>query len=156
MNISVLSDNSDISENSGSLNARSRHHRDPRSDVAGEADMTSSPLPKRREAGEGRDKEHERRLEDRTKWFQDGASDRDGDDPWEKVELKKGAATSEVLIQTQAPDAQTGVDIERKWEDFEQLPFGESKTPSPSGSQSKEATNDALQREVTQLLRISI
>lgn len=137
----VLSDNSDISENSGSLNAPPRIQPDPGSD-----DMTSSPLTKKREAGEGRDKDHERRLEDRTKWFQEGVSDRDGDDPWEKVELKKGAGTPAVL-QPLGSDAHTGVDIERKWEDFEQLQFGELKTLS----QSEEATNDALQREVSNI-----
>lgn len=112
--------------------------------------MTSSPLTNRREAGEGRDKEHERRLEDRTKWFQKGVSDVDGDDPWEKVELRKCEVTPAVQIQPQVPNAQTGVDIERKWEDFEQLPYGELKQLSPYGSCSKEASNEDLQREVTQ------
>ncbi|KAI7811184.1 putative TRIO and F-actin-binding protein-like [Triplophysa rosa] len=144
-----IHDNSDISENSGSLNAPRRTPPAPRHrhDLAGGPDMTSSPLTNRREAGEGRDKEHERRLEDRTKWFQEGVSDLDGDDPWEKVELKKGAVTPAVLIRPQVPDAQTGVDIERKWEDFEQLPYGELKI----GSQSKEVSNEDLQREVVSL-----
>lgn len=144
------SDNSDISdrENSSSQNAPSRTAptlRDPGSD---ETDVMSSPLTNRREAGEGRDRDLERRLEDRTKWFQEGISDREGEDPWEKVELKKGA-TPVILTKPRVPDAQTVPDIERKWADFEQLPVGENK--SPVGSQNSQATNDVLQREVVSL-----
>ncbi|XP_056619048.1 TRIO and F-actin-binding protein isoform X2 [Triplophysa dalaica] len=151
--VESILDNSDISDNSGSLNAPRRTIPSPRHqhDLAGGPDMMSSPLTNRREAGEGRDKEHERRLEDRTKWFQKGVSDVDGDDPWEKVELKKGEVTPAVQIQPQVPNAQTGVDIERKWEDFEQLPYGELKQLSPNGSCSKEASNEDLQREVVSL-----
>ncbi|XP_067298697.1 TRIO and F-actin-binding protein isoform X2 [Pseudorasbora parva] len=151
------SDNSDISdrENSSSQNAPSRTvstPHDPGSDVAGpykdETDVTSSPLTNRREAGEGRDRDLERRLEDRTKWFQEGVSDREGEDPWEKVELKKGA-TPAILIEPRVPDTQTVPDIERKWADFEQLPIGENR--SPAGSQNPKATNEVLQREVVSL-----
>lgn len=147
-------DNSDISDREYSIsqNAPSRTSpapRDPCSDDGGlyedEPDITSSPLTNRREAGEGRDREHERRLEDRTKWFQDGVSDRECDDPWEKVELKKGATTVN-LTQPQVPKAKTGPDIEKKWEDFEQLPIGEKR--SLVGSQNPQAANEALQREV--------
>ncbi|XP_051983062.1 zinc finger CCCH domain-containing protein 13-like [Xyrauchen texanus] len=150
-------DNSDISDRE-SLIAPSRtspsppHQRNLGSDVTGpyhdEPDMTSSPFTIRREAGEGRDKDHERRLEDRTKWFQDGASDREGDDPWDKVDLKKGAVTSIVLSRLEVPDAPTGPDIERKWEDFEQTSFGELRSLSLLGSQTPRATNEPLQREV--------
>lgn len=156
ISLSVLRhpDNSDISdrENSSSQNAPSRTSpapHDPGSDVVGpyqdETDMASSPLTNHREAGEGRDRDHERRLEDRTKWFQEGISDREGEDPWEKVELKKGA-TPVVLTKPRVPDAQTVPDIEKKWADFEQLPIGENR--SPVGSQNPQATNEVLQREV--------
>ncbi|XP_073762300.1 TRIO and F-actin-binding protein isoform X2 [Danio rerio] len=150
-------DNSDISdrENSSSQNAPSQTSpapREPCSDDGGlyedEPDITCSPLTNRREAGEGRDREHERRLEDRTKWFQEGVSDREGDDPWDKVELKKGG-TPVVLTQLQVPKAKTGPDIEKKWEDFEQLPIGEKR--SLVGSQNPQAANEALQREVLSL-----
>uniref|UniRef100_A0A8C1GXF5 TRIO and F-actin binding protein a n=1 Tax=Cyprinus carpio TaxID=7962 RepID=A0A8C1GXF5_CYPCA len=104
--------------------------------------MTSSPLTNRREAGEGRDRELERRLEGRTKWFQEGISDREGEDPWDKVELKKGAVTTVILTQPQVPDAQTGPDIEKKWADFEQLPIGEKR--SPVGVQNPQTTNEVL------------
>lgn len=108
--------------------------------------MTSSPLSNRREAGEGRDRELERRLEDRTKWFQEGISDREGEDPWDKVELKKGTTTSVTLTRPQVADAQPGPDIERKWADFEQLPIGEQH--SPADFQNPQTTNEVLQREV--------
>ncbi|XP_077101904.1 uncharacterized protein triobpa isoform X2 [Siphateles boraxobius] len=150
-------DNSDISdrENSSSQNAPSRTSpapHDPGSDVSGpcqdHTDMTSSPLTDRREAGEGRDRDQERRLEDRTKWFQEGISDREGEDPWEKVELKKGA-TPVIPTKPQVPKTQTVPDIERKWADFEQLPIGLNK--SAVVSQNPQATNEVLQREVMSL-----
>ncbi|XP_050961790.1 myosin phosphatase Rho-interacting protein [Labeo rohita] len=140
-------------ENSSSQNASSPAPRDPRSDVDGlyqnEPNMTSSPLSNRREAGEGRDRELERRLEDRTKWFQEGISDREGEDPWDKVELKKGTTTSVTLTRPQVADAQPGPDIERKWADFEQLPIGEQH--SPADFQNPQTTNEVLQREVVSL-----
>ncbi|XP_016139831.1 serine/arginine repetitive matrix protein 2-like [Sinocyclocheilus grahami] len=151
-------DNSDISdrENSSSQNAPSRTSpapHDPGSDVGGpyqdEPNMRSSPLTNRREAGEGRDQELERRLEDRTKWFQEGISDREGEDPWDRVELKKGVVTSVILTQPQVPDAQMGPNIEKKWADFEQLPIGEKR--SPAGFQNPQTTNEVLQREVVSL-----
>ncbi|XP_026105147.1 TRIO and F-actin-binding protein-like isoform X1 [Carassius auratus] len=147
-------DNSDISdrEDSDSQNAPLTPH-DPGSDVCGpyqdEPRMTSSPLPNRREAGEGRDRELERRLEGRTKWFQEGVSDREGEDPWDKVELKKGVVTPVILTRPQVPDAQTGPDIESKWADFEQLPIGEKR--SPAGVQNPQTTNVGLQGEVVSL-----
>uniref|UniRef100_A0A673K1D2 TRIO and F-actin binding protein a n=1 Tax=Sinocyclocheilus rhinocerous TaxID=307959 RepID=A0A673K1D2_9TELE len=150
--------NSDISdrENSSSQNAPSRTSpapHDPGSDVGGpyqdEPNMRSSPLTNRREAGEGRDRELERRLEDRTKWFQEGISDREGEDPWDRVELKKGVVTSVILTQPQVPDAQMGPNIEKKWADFEQLPIGENR--SLAGFQNPQTTNEVLQREVVSL-----
>lgn len=105
----------------------------------------SSPLTNQREAGEGRDRELERRLEGRTKWFQEGISDREGEDPWDKVDLKKGVLTPVILTRPLVPDAQPGPDIEKKWEDFEQLPIGEKRSP---GVQNPQTTNEVLQREV--------
>ncbi|XP_073699374.1 TRIO and F-actin-binding protein [Garra rufa] len=142
-------------ENSSSQNASSPAHHNLGSDVDGpyqdEPNMTSSPLSNHREAGEGRDRELERRLEDRTKWFQEGTSDKEGEDPWDKVELKKGAVTSVTLTRPQVPDAQAGPDIEKKWADFEQLPIGEKK--SPVGIENPQATNEVLQHEVVSLRR---
>ncbi|XP_043104971.1 TRIO and F-actin-binding protein isoform X3 [Puntigrus tetrazona] len=136
-------------ENSSSQNAPSPTPHDPGSD---EAHMTSSPLTVRREAGEGRDRELERRLEGRTKWFQEGASDREGEDPWDKVELKKGVGTPVILTRPQVPAAQTGPDIERKWADFEQLPIGEKR--SPAGVQNPQTTNEVVSlRQQVEALR---
>ncbi|XP_076851326.1 uncharacterized protein LOC143502015 isoform X2 [Brachyhypopomus gauderio] len=58
-----------------------------------EPDTMSSPLTNQREAGVGRDEDFERRLEDRTKWFQEVHSDKDGESPWDKVQLKKGSVS---------------------------------------------------------------
>uniref|UniRef100_A0A673G6K4 TRIO and F-actin binding protein a n=1 Tax=Sinocyclocheilus rhinocerous TaxID=307959 RepID=A0A673G6K4_9TELE len=147
-------DNSDIS--SSSQNAPSRTSpapHDPGSDVDGpyqdEPHKMTSLLTKRREAGEGRDQELERRLEGRTKWFQEGISDKEGEDPWDKVELKKGVVTPVILTRLQVPDTQTGPDIEKKWADFELLPIGEES--SPVGVQNPQTTNEVLQGEVVSL-----
>ncbi|XP_059408906.1 TRIO and F-actin-binding protein-like [Carassius carassius] len=141
---SVRYDKSHDRENSSSQNAPPRTSptpHEPGSDVGGlcqdEPNMGSSALTNQWEAGEGRDRELERRLEDRTKWFQEGVCNREGED-------EKGVVTS-----LQVPDAQSGPDVEKKWMDFEQLPIIEKR--SPVGSQNLQTTNEVLQREVVSL-----
>uniref|UniRef100_W5K0P1 TRIO and F-actin binding protein a n=1 Tax=Astyanax mexicanus TaxID=7994 RepID=W5K0P1_ASTMX len=120
-----------------------------------EPDMMSSPLTNQREAGVGRDREQERRLEDRTRWFQEGILETEGESPWDKVQLKKGTVASVVHMMPQISETLEGVDIEKKWEDFEKIPFGEVQLLPPGGSSSSNqapvATNEALQREVLTL-----
>ncbi|XP_058624590.1 TRIO and F-actin-binding protein isoform X3 [Onychostoma macrolepis] len=151
-------DNSDISdrENSSSQNVPSRTSPTPHGPGSDDRHMMSSPLTNRREAGEGRDRELERRLEGRTKWFQEGISDREGEDPWDKVELKKGVLTPVILTRPQGPDAQTGPDIEKKWSDFEQLPIGEKR--SPVGVQNPQTTNEvvSLRQQIEALRQVRV
>lgn len=91
----------------------------------------------------GRDTEQEKRLGDRTKWFQEAVSDREPDSPWDKVQLKKGAVAC-VMPQIH----ETGVDIEKKWEDFEKIPVGEMRSLSLIGSEAPQGTDEGLQSEV--------
>ncbi|XP_060755096.1 TRIO and F-actin-binding protein [Neoarius graeffei] len=111
-------------------------------------DLTSLPLTNHREAGVGRDTEQEKRLGDRTKWFQEAISDREAESPWDKVQLKKGAVA---CVKPQIPEIMTGTDIEKKWEDFEKIPVGDMWSFSLIGSEASQGTNQALQTEVTSL-----
>ncbi|KAG9262645.1 TRIO and F-actin-binding protein-like isoform X2 [Astyanax mexicanus] len=150
--------NSQNREGSGSDKEPPNHH-NSRSNIASpiddEPDMMSSPLTNQREAGVGRDREQERRLEDRTRWFQEGILETEGESPWDKVQLKKGTVASVVHMMPQISETLEGVDIEKKWEDFEKIPFGEVQLLPPGGSSSSNqapvATNEALQREVLTL-----
>ncbi|XP_017571969.1 TRIO and F-actin-binding protein [Pygocentrus nattereri] len=121
------------------------------SPVQDEPDMMSSPSTNQREAGVGRDKDQEKRLEDRTKWFQEGLLDREGESPWDKVQLKKGTVASVTHMMPQISETLIGTDIEKKWEDFEKIPFGEMMLISSNGSQAQPATSEALQKEVLSL-----
>lgn len=93
----------------------------------------------------GRDTEQEKRLGDRTKWFQEAISDREAESPWDKVQLKKGAVA---CVKPQIPEIMTGTDIEKKWEDFEKIPVGDMWSFSLIGSEASQGTNQALQTEV--------
>ncbi|KAB5523635.1 hypothetical protein PHYPO_G00154830 [Pangasianodon hypophthalmus] len=129
---------------------RDRHDSgsEPTSPSHDDPDMMSLPLTNHREAGVGRDTEQEKRLGDRTKWFQEGVSDREADSPWDKVQLKKGAVA---CVMPQIPETMTGTDIEKKWEDFEKIPVGEMRSLSLIGSEPPQGTNEALQSEVMSL-----
>lgn len=93
----------------------------------------------------GRDTEQEKRLEDRTKWFQEPVSDREVDSPWDKVQLKKGSAACSML---HIPETMTGTDIEKKWEDFEKIPFGDMRSLSVIGTETLQGTSEEIQTEV--------
>ncbi|XP_053471895.1 TRIO and F-actin-binding protein [Ictalurus furcatus] len=121
---------------------------EPTSPSHDDPDMMSLPSTNHREAGVGRDTEQEKRLGDRTKWFQEAVSDREADSPWDKVQLKKGAVAR---VMPQIPETMTGTDIEKKWEDFEKIPVGEMRSLSLIGSDAPQGTPDALQTEVVSL-----
>ncbi|XP_058237208.1 TRIO and F-actin-binding protein isoform X2 [Hemibagrus wyckioides] len=118
---------------------------EPTSPSHDDPDMMSLPLTNHREAGVGRDTEQEKRLGDRTKWFQEAASDREADSPWDKVQLKKGAVA---CVMPHIHETMTGMDIEKKWEDFEKIPVGEMRSLSLIGSDAPQGTNEGLQSEV--------
>ncbi|KAK3530273.1 hypothetical protein QTP86_022426, partial [Hemibagrus guttatus] len=118
---------------------------EPTSPSHDDPDMMSLPLTNHREAGVGRDTEQEKRLGDRTKWFQEAASDREADSPWDKVQLKKGAVA---CVMPRIHETMTGMDIEKKWEDFEKIPAGEMRSLSLIGSEAPQGTNEGLQSEM--------
>lgn len=100
----------------------------PQDDDQEESTRVTAPLTNQREAGEGRDREQERRLEDRTRWFQERVMCSEGvSSRWDTIDLKKGT------FPTTDPQAETvagkSKDIDSKWEDFERLSFGEIKSP---------------------------
>ncbi|XP_066516682.1 TRIO and F-actin-binding protein isoform X2 [Hoplias malabaricus] len=138
-------------ENSPSRSDRHNSGSGVTSPMLDEPDVMSSPLTNQREAGVGRDKEQEKRLEDRTKWFQEGVSEKECENPWDKVQLKKGTVASVAHMMPHISETLVGTDIEKKWEDFENIPLGEMMMLTSDGSQAQPATNEALQREVLSL-----
>ncbi|XP_028829278.1 TRIO and F-actin-binding protein isoform X2 [Denticeps clupeoides] len=117
-----------------------------------EIDTAATPLTNQREAGEGRDREHERRLEDRTKWFQTGNEPDDGMiSRWDTLDLKKGPVhlTADMC---QAVLHLSGTDIEKKWEDFETKAGGEMGSLSPVGSQATQPMKEDLLQEEQEVL----
>ncbi|XP_063080258.1 TRIO and F-actin-binding protein [Engraulis encrasicolus] len=108
-------------------------------------DEPTAPLTNRREAGVGRDQEHERRLEDRTRWFQEGIVCTTDGSRWDTIELKKGtikptertAADLERLAESISGGSQ---DIDKKWEDFERMQMGEAQSLAVVDSSKQEQT----------------
>lgn len=94
----------------------------------------------------GRDTEQEKRLGDRTKWFQEAVPDREVNSPWDKVQLKKGAAA---CVRPQVPETVTGLDIEKKWEDFEKISVGDVRSLSLIGTEASQGTTEEGQIEVS-------
>ncbi|XP_041961579.1 TRIO and F-actin-binding protein [Alosa sapidissima] len=106
-----------------------------------ESNLVRAPLTNQREAGEGRDRDQERRLEDRTRWFQEGVLCSDGVcTRWDTIELKKG--TSQATDQLADNIVGESKDIDRKWEVFERLPFGEMKSLCLDGSPNHDSSNE--------------
>lgn len=93
----------------------------------------------------GRDQEHERRLEDRTRWFQEGIVCTTDGSRWDTIELKKGtikptertAADLERLAESISGGSQ---DIDKKWEDFERMQMGEAQSLAVVDSSKQEQT----------------
>lgn len=97
----------------------------------------------------GRDTEQEKRLGDRTKWFQEASSDRDSDSPWDRVQLKKGALA---CAMPQISENAVVMDIEKKWEDFEKIPLGDMRSVSLIGSDTPQGTDEELQTQVQHVM----
>ncbi|XP_037553692.1 TRIO and F-actin-binding protein [Nematolebias whitei] len=78
-----------------------------------------------REDGEGWDREQAKRLEERNKWFEAGATISEMSSRWDSMELKKGNDPAE------AADSE----VSRKWAEFETLSFRDLSEPSLFGPQ---------------------
>ncbi|KAG7491465.1 hypothetical protein MATL_G00004700 [Megalops atlanticus] len=153
--VSPLPDSSSDRENPPShpLSSRSSRHSDPDAEVTASAaapplcdnvelspgaEPSGPPLADPREGDGGRTVEQQRRLEDRSRWFELEASGRDpASDPWDAVVLKKGSP----------PAAQIEGEIEMKWAEFERWPGRMPSTPPP-GSLEDRPTNESLEKEV--------
>lgn len=75
-----------------------------------------------REDGEGWDREQAKRLEERNKWFEAGATISEMSSRWDSMELKKGNDPSD------AADSE----VSRKWAEFETLSFRDPSEPPQS------------------------
>ncbi|XP_069557390.1 TRIO and F-actin binding protein b [Brachyistius frenatus] len=97
---------------------------------------SSSPIPAgQRESGEGQGREH-------TQWQEE----RNTSSQWEAVLSRKGGGVgSNQRLRTED-------EIEKKWAEFERMPFKEmSSLPSSGSRPSSQSANEALQREVASL-----
>lgn len=81
-----------------------------------------------REEGEGWDREQAKRLEERNKWFEEGASLGEMSSRWDSMELKRGSVPVPV---TETIDSE----LNRKWAEFETLSFSDMSPQSLMGAQ---------------------
>uniref|UniRef100_A0A3Q3B421 TRIO and F-actin binding protein b n=1 Tax=Kryptolebias marmoratus TaxID=37003 RepID=A0A3Q3B421_KRYMA len=154
--LTQLPDNNSDKENSHARHlSSSRHHSfrhgDSRSEVSSSAPVTKhrfdyvelSPVPVssgslpagQREAGEGQGREHSQWQEERNTSSQ-----------WEAVLSRKGTGVgSNQKLHTED-------EIEKKWAEFERMPFKDmSSFPLTGSRSSSQSANEALQREVASL-----
>ncbi|KAL2086988.1 hypothetical protein ACEWY4_018047 [Coilia grayii] len=112
-----------------------------RGDQDGSNQLTA-PLSSRRESGVGRDQEHERRLEYRTRWFQEGIVCTDGENSrWDTIELKKGTIKPTDRTDGLAENIpESSEDIDKKWEDFEKMQIGETQSLDVADSSNYDST----------------
>ncbi|KAG5853937.1 hypothetical protein ANANG_G00032130 [Anguilla anguilla] len=121
----------------------------------------SRPLPSQRQAGpgngdpgtppptrpggeleEGQDSEQQRRLEGRSRWFQEEASEKAAaGSPWDAVVLRKGLC----------PPLLSEEDVEKRWAEFERRPLREAESPPLMVTLGDHPDDEALQREVETL-----
>ncbi|KAJ8363317.1 hypothetical protein SKAU_G00121480 [Synaphobranchus kaupii] len=102
----------------------------------------NSPPANESELEEGASSEQQRRLEDRTRWFQSQASKKAAaSSPWDTVVLKKG----------HSPPFQSEEDIERRWAELERQPLREAESAPLTGTLGDHPGNEALQTEVETL-----
>ena len=103
----------------------------------------SSPDANENEQEDGRCSEQQRRLEDRSRWFQSEASRKAAaSSPWDSVVLKKG----------QALQLLSDEDIEKRWAEFESQPLREAESTLLIVTPGNHPDNEALQREVERFL----
>uniref|UniRef100_A0A8C9RVM5 PH domain-containing protein n=1 Tax=Scleropages formosus TaxID=113540 RepID=A0A8C9RVM5_SCLFO len=101
-------------------------------------------LAQTRDAEEDAGREHVRRLEDRTRWFEAGLSTKEpplGSSPWDAVLLKKGVDPASLME----------AELDRKWAEFERLPLQETRSLRLMGVRAGQPASEALQREMASL-----
>ena len=100
--------------------------------VDGCLDADLSPA-SQREEGEGWDREQAKRLEERNKWFEEGVPFSEVGSKWDSMELKKGRIPVPVI---ETMDSE----VNRKWVEFETLPFRDMSVQSLIGAQAYQSS----------------
>ncbi|XP_026216625.1 TRIO and F-actin-binding protein-like [Anabas testudineus] len=95
-------------------------------------DTDLSPASQRGE-GEGWDREQAKRLEERNKWFEKGVPFSEMSSRWDSMELKKGSVPVPVI---ETMDSE----VNRKWTEFETLPFRDMSAQSLIGAQAYQSS----------------
>lgn len=95
-------------------------------------DTDLSPASQRGE-GEGWDREQAKRLEERNKWFEKGVPFSEMGSRWDSMELKKGSVPVPVI---ETMDSE----VNRKWTEFETLPFRDMSAQSLIGAQAYQSS----------------
>lgn len=104
------------------------HHQTVDGDL--DADLTPA---SQREEGEGWDREQAKRLEERNKWFEKGVPFSEMGSRWDSMELKKGSVPVPVI---ETMDSE----VNRKWAEFETLPFRDMSAQSLIGAQAYQSS----------------
>ncbi|XP_026158815.1 TRIO and F-actin-binding protein-like isoform X2 [Mastacembelus armatus] len=100
--------------------------------VDGDLDTDFSPA-SQREEGEGWDREQVKRLEERNKWFEEGAYLSEMNSRWDSMELKKGSVPVPVI---ETMDSE----VNRKWAEFETLSFMDMSAQALIGAQAYQSS----------------
>ncbi|XP_061088770.1 TRIO and F-actin-binding protein-like isoform X2 [Conger conger] len=117
---------------------RPRDHAEPAPATA----TRGSPPTNDSEQEEGRCSRQQRRLEDRSRWFQSEASRKAAaSSPWDSVVLKTG----------QAPPFLSEGDVEKRWAEFERQPLREAGSTPLTVTLGNHPDNEALEREAETL-----
>lgn len=87
-----------------------------------------------REDGEGWDREHAKRLEERNKWFEKGVPLSQMGSRWDSMELKSGSVPVPVI---ETMDSE----VSRKWTELETLSFSDLSAQSLIGVQAYRSSN---------------
>uniref|UniRef100_A0A665X3R1 PH domain-containing protein n=2 Tax=Echeneis naucrates TaxID=173247 RepID=A0A665X3R1_ECHNA len=95
-------------------------------------DADLSPASQRGE-GEGWDREQAKRLEERNRWFEEGARFSEMGSRWDSMELKRGSVPVPVI---ETMDSE----VNRKWTEFETLPFRDMSAQSLIGAQAYQSS----------------
>lgn len=103
------------------------HQADLLTNASGDLERRSSPAIQREE-GEGWDREHAKRLEERNKWFEKGVPLNEMGSRWDSMELKSGSVPVPVIDTMDS-------DVSMKWTELENLSFRDMSAQSLIGAQ---------------------
>lgn len=105
-----------------------QHHQTIEEDL--DADLS---LASQREQGEGWDQEQAKRLEDRSRWFEEGGPSSEMSNRWDSMELKRGSVPVPVIKTVDSA-------VSKKWAEFEHLSFRDMSAQSLIGAQAYQSS----------------